>query len=71
MNLHTCLFPTHRKTRPSRQAQDELDEVKNKESRQRVQMLDELTSLTEEASSLRTQLRAAQRKLAAAANARV
>jgi uncharacterized protein (DUF3084 family) len=47
-------------------AQDELDEVKSKESRQRIQMLDELTTLTEEASSLRTQLRAAQRKLTAA-----
>ena len=49
----------------SSQAQDELDELRNKESRQRVQLLDELSSLTEEASSLRTQLRAAQRRAAA------
>lgn len=48
------------------QAQDELDELRSRESRQRVQLLDELTQLTEEASSLRAQLRTAQRKLAAA-----
>lgn len=50
----------------SLQAQDELDELRTRESKQRVQLLDELTQLTEEASSLRAQLRTAQRKLAAA-----
>ena len=40
--------------------------MRNKEQKQRVQLLDELSTLTEEAASLRTQLRTAQRKLTTA-----
>lgn len=43
-------------------AQDEADDLRSRESKQRVALLDELNSLQQEAASLRTQLRAEQRK---------
>lgn len=44
-----------------RDTQDEFDDMRNREQKQRITMLDELNNLQQEASNLRSQLRQAQR----------